>query len=127
MARVEAGQTPFGQRVFFVLIDGRHAVEVAAATRTGSIVHSPGEESARIVHGKLQALHLHGKVHRSLIQLLGHSARSLTQQLADPLAQGNLLDDFDQRLLVAPGQFDAARVFLGDQSLFVALHRKGDG
>ncbi len=48
------------------------------------------------------------------------------KDVADALTRNHLLDKLNNRLGVAPGKPEAARVLLGDEAIFKALDRIGD-
>ena len=109
-------------------------MQVASAAGAGPIGRGETGVGPGVVHGRLQALDVASEVHGTLAEFLRGLAHTLTQQPAEAaFALAELLCGLDHGRRVAPDHLDAVGVFLGEQTLLIALEgprhggARGDG
>ncbi|MBA7485046.1 hypothetical protein ES707_20580 [subsurface metagenome] len=112
-----------------ILIRVHMIVKVKAVVRTMRIYHETDAKSGfrpRLVHASLQAFHRDGKFFRTIADFLCCPCDAFRQEVAEPLATGNHLNELQHCLFVSEPQLDATGVFGREQSVFVTFHSKGN-
>ncbi len=100
------------------------ALVVAAADGRGGVDQGHGRHGPGVVHGHLQAPHLHGQLLGSVAA--SHQPRALGQQVAEAPAMGDHLDQLGYRLSVAPVQLPS-HLARPDDALLIEIVGEGDG
>ena len=76
------------------------------------------------MHGQLLALHVEREALGALAQLRRRALDAFGEEVADPLALADHVDQRDDRVGIAPREVEATRHLLRDDAVLVALHRE---
>ncbi len=90
------------------------------------ITHRRCLKTPNIVSGHLKPFDMVGILLGAFADLLCSSLDAFSQDISHTFPHTDLSNEFNHRLAVAEPQVDAIRILLGQDSIFVAVHRKSD-
>ena len=106
------------------MVRNRHASACAGREWRPSVAGGEPILEFGIVGRRFLSVDVDGVLVGALADPLGGDLDSISENVAEALSLRQLLEHGDDRPVVAPGHFDAAGVFLGDDSVLVALDRE---
>ncbi len=109
-----------------IQVDGRPPPQMIRAP--GRHRHVQRERRDRTLVGVqvAHALHVNQVFHAVGTKFPGSRQRTFGQNIAKPLTKGNLFDQFDYRFSIAPFQFQAPGILVGQDTLLVKFHGPAD-
>ena len=103
-----------------------HVTAMVGTVRIDHIAQPQPRFLPRFMHTHFKALHLYAELLCSFANHLGRPSGALGKQLANTLALGRQLDNFEHSFIIPESQLNAAGVLEAQQAVLKAFHGKGN-